>query len=1021
MIEVKNALQPSEEDAVQNASNTGLLKNHLQLKHNSSETSVEFNQVFRLSYPKNFHSLYVAEAFAPIYKTEMKRAVVLAEDSPKEKEETRVGENAPVLQEVVHRSIMRSQRILVDMRPLRWYREYDFLKEQLDHFSFEKGELTDAFKFAKDVLKQLTNEEKADMQPESKYMKSKKHYQAVRQKLLENNKCTDLLKEHKKRLFREIQMNDFIIKEKFDTFEIYRKVPIDSELSPTLPILEDCFLGASREGQSNWERLKKILEDSTRSILVQLPPKKKKYDEELELLERFEHMVRHFILVEDFKASEEQCLLNLSNVVTTLPNEASISAATKDIILREIGAAVAGTPVDQAKIYACDETESNKVIKEVLFIFQQLTNWRVELSVNNRPKDARDINKIHKQRQDFLKQWSDPKAYISGFKYELVSRENDPFLEYLEKIDEQTRNVSKDKKGDYKKSATKYQTYSFKLTANGFYNQDGLSLKDFMKYSTADRADTILVLPYFDQSGVLSNEVFQVVVNPQPPQKFETPKTPVVKFIETQVLDISLQGYSLGEVRHSVNLMPGESKRIFVERKTKLSRTISEMRKDDSEKKQQHSSSFDENLQNELSSTVNVSQSDQQSHKLSKSSSHSDKSAAESLSDTMEQLSKASQSSWEVGIEASVGFGFASAKASTKFGGSSSDSSQNSNHDRSTQSSSRENALATSMTNEGQQMSKQSRDVATKNVQNTLRKVASETSQNNKLEVMSSSTEQSEDSTSHAEEIVLKNENAGRTANYNFFQLQNLYSTKIVLKDVKIFVKTGFELVEGTSIDDICVYELEEFNKMFSKTDESNSSAVLCAAIAYKILKQYTDLLSDEPKNKGFLRLADKDWKNGSILEQLKNLFKSLKLITLQHKHQGYFDFNQRFSELKLALKNLKKLTFYACDKMLKETTHVVNTPAYHVDSQLGLMPTTEPYLEERRRLELKAQENNLLKQAADIAQQEAITGNIQEMTRQKVFTTGARSIWAADPAKSSPIVDMTKVVPEVSESKGLK
>lgn len=339
-----------------------------------------------------------------------------------------------------------------------------------------------------------------------------------------------------------------------------------------------------------------------------------------------------------------------------------------------------------------------------------------------------------------------------------------------------------------------------------------------------------------------------------------------------------------------------------------------------------------------------------------------------------------------------MGFG-ASGKAS---GGSKFEeyvSDQKSQSARSLQNASSESALATSMSTEGQQMNKSSRDVAVKNVQNIVRKVSAETSQNNKLEVNHSASENELSSTSRKEECTLKNDNTGRTVNYNFHQLQNLYRTELNLKDVKIVVKSGRELVQGTGLQDICVFELEEFNKMYFRMDQTEMSLLVSAKVAYKVLKEYTDFFDDEPQNQGFLKLAEKDWANGAKKYHLINLFKSLKLSASQKIASDITDpavyYSKRFAELKVALAELKKLTFIFNSEHtpINQSTQVINAPAYHIEAQLGHSSALEPYLEERRKLEIETKMLDLEKQRAEIAKTRALTAHAEGATQHRQFS----------------------------------
>src|SRR6185436_7243645 len=105
--------------------------------------------------------------------------------------------------------------------------------------------------------------------------------------------------------------------------------------------------------------------------------------------------------------------------------------------------------------------------------------------------------------------------------------------------------------------------------------------------------------------GCTSNEVLRIVRNPQrSPNKAALP---TIKFVESYCVEIGWQGYGLGELSHSFNLFPGETKELVVEKSTKLSTKLSETRSSEESTSTHISSSFEDNLQSEFSSAEKAS------------------------------------------------------------------------------------------------------------------------------------------------------------------------------------------------------------------------------------------------------------------------------------------------------------------------------------------------------------------------------------------------------------------------------
>jgi predicted DNA-binding antitoxin AbrB/MazE fold protein len=549
-------------------------------------------------------------------------------------------------------------------------------------------------------------------------------------------------------------------------------------------------------------------------------------------------------------------------------------------------------------------------------------------------------NALPQARAQFIAEWNNPQNYDSEITQDKVDETVDPLKAFYEHANKTFgyRNV-----------------HRFVSKGGDFYTESGLPLHEFM--SQPGLGEKAALFPCVAENGEVSTELFWGVESPQKAGSKFGSQFPAVRFVETNELQVSWKGYALSSLAEAVNLFPGEKKQIIVEKQTKLTRTVNQSKKENQEEQRHLTSSFEENLRSELSTSANLSKSDQRTQKTQHDQSTNDKSGSKS------SAHQENENDWSASAHGSFFGGSLTADAKA---------SSNSKFNKdSSQSQSKEVAFKLSQYDEGQALNKSTRDVAAKNVQNTVNKVSSETSSNNKLEVSSSSSEQYEESKSNKESMQIENPNLGRTVNYNFYQLQNVYATRSHLKDVKIVLDTGIPLMEGVDITAKVVCELEEFNKLFKLLPKSDFATVLCAYIARRVLKNYAQIISD-PANMGILRLKAGRWESEvELINKIQEIYRKLSLVLANcnfekpkddgsdKKKKGELDntLKAKITELELALGALQKFTFVLNEtQVLQECQHVVNAPAYHVDTQLGQLPATENYLERHREVELDRQ-----------------------------------------------------------------
>lgn len=555
-----------------------------------------------------------------------------------------------------------------------------------------------------------------------------------------------------------------------------------------------------------------------------------------------------------------------------------------------------------------------------------------ELLLLEKKTELLKTNEIKKLRKEFLSFWNNTdNKHIQDAKYEAIYPSNDPISDFLINKQEGVNNGK-----DF------IRTYFYSPTEDGYYNQFGQSLRDFIENKNQHIQPNISLFPVLDENGNFSKEVIKAVLNPI--KSITKPHLPVIKFIETYQIEIGWNGYGLGELNHTINLFPGETKELVIEKKTKITAKKEQTRKEGEETKQHITSSFEDNLQNTFSEQ---DKSDEKSEKKQKSDTSKSGEDASSTTST-------SASSVAAEVKASANWGWGSVDASVNA----------SKSKKNTSAESTKRAFSIAQTNEGLRASNQSKDVLKKNINNSIKKVANDTSKNNKVEFSSISSEEFQEDVSNKEIIKLENPNIGRTVNYNFFQVQNHYETSIKLIDVKIVINSGQELIEGTGIQDMRVFELEEFGKIYANSGNTDHDILVSSIIARQVLKHYANFLPGVTSGNGALHLNEGNVIDPEVVKILTYSSQQLEKIT---------DKQELLDKLEDALEVLKTLPFSYKEKVIQEeTTLPVNAGAYHMEAQVGMIPATEEYLEERRDIETE-------KERAELA-------HIKKQTQENIF-----------------------------------
>ena len=151
--------------------------------------------------------------------------------------------------------------------------------------------------------------------------------------------------------------------------------------------------------------------------------------------------------------------------------------------------------------------------------------------------------------------------------------------------------------------------YVLQLTGEGWATQDGLPLQEMLKIIDANgnQEKIVVVCPKFDKQGKPIFGVYQAISNPHINRKSLKP-LPEISFIENYETAIRWDGYCLGELSYSVNMFPGETKELVVEKATQ--KTIKSSTKSDRSdaSTSKDTSSFEDSLQDELNRQNRVEQ-----------------------------------------------------------------------------------------------------------------------------------------------------------------------------------------------------------------------------------------------------------------------------------------------------------------------------------------------------------------------------------------------------------------------------
>lgn len=534
-----------------------------------------------------------------------------------------------------------------------------------------------------------------------------------------------------------------------------------------------------------------------------------------------------------------------------------------------------------------------------------------------------DENALAKKRKEFIRYWNDPSEFGAlDLLDDPIQPDSDPIADLLEMLREEFR---------VEQSGKDIQLDYFNHNGQRFYNQDGLSMPAYLQFLKTSSAKHVAFFPSYNEDGTQNTSLYRAVVNPRAAFSREL-KLPRIKFVETYTVRIKWKGPHLGELSHTENLFPGESKEIIVEKSTELTRQLEQSRSETDISTAKTTSSFEENLSKELTLKETSEQEKEDSYKDTEKETHEE---------SLDIVTKDKKH-----FDLNVDFGGKGGLLSSVLGAGGKVESKLKLHKDKNVTDKKKDTFERSKEREGKMSNKESREAFSKNVQNTIKKVVSETSQENKVEVKVNVSEEFSQKSSSKETLTIENPNQGRTVNYNFFQVQNQYEVLTYLTDVKIVVDPNEELIKGSGSSDVRIYDLEELGKIFPDSDtDDNKTIVTCGIIARQVFKNYLgSVVEGVGQGNGALGLPDTYTPD---LEKFNALFFS----------RDSFDPTNYEEELITSLRNalnyLKSVPFQFQEVAIHaNSTHSVNAGAYYLDSEVGKQPATEQYLEDRRDIE---------------------------------------------------------------------
>ena len=230
------------------------------------------------------------------------------------------------------------------------------------------------------------------------------------------------------------------------------------------------------------------------------------------------------------------------------------------------------------------------------------TVYAKQKEINDKALENIQKYALTKARLQFLIKWKSPGRFGGYMKISNpIMPDTDPWVEFVDQLKAQD---GAKEPGKYNPMSRKVKIDHFSFSRNGYYTQDGLSMQAYLQFIAGDdrsKAMRVAIFPVLDREGSTIPNLRRAVINPE--RSFETNpiKTlPRVRFIEQNKTTIIWDGMCLGELSHTENLTPGESKTITIEKQTRLKEKLSSSFENEIVATAKDSVSFEEKLSQEV-------------------------------------------------------------------------------------------------------------------------------------------------------------------------------------------------------------------------------------------------------------------------------------------------------------------------------------------------------------------------------------------------------------------------------------
>ena len=512
--------------------------------------------------------------------------------------------------------------------------------------------------------------------------------------------------------------------------------------------------------------------------------------------------------------------------------------------------------------------------------------------------------------------------------------------------------------------AEQLDVYLFELTPGGYRTADGDSLEMVMLRCRIDedsRLRTVIMLPSYEVNLTGERVAVSYTVFHRPVAGTQPIAFPELEVVETLSYKTVWKQAELGELVSSINLAPGEKRTVTVTRTFDRETTTSSTSKSVFDL----SSSETTDLATEMERSTR-----QESDVVTKQGTNYSASAS---------VSASASGSW--------GMGSASASASATASASGSSSSDKSVKDV------------------GAQMAK------------TAKKAASTVNQQRKEEMETTSTAKTTVHTSDTSTSVIENINQGRSLNLMFYRVYNRYTGHLFLDDLEIKVRSGTEIVAGSGIRAEYSFSMRQLEAAVDELANTPIPLPGSSDAKWEFREEILRTLSDEALRE-YQELTAVDDKPVVTFgaKGLPAPSKSLTATPLQSvldvatsasgrrtstkkddvaKRQSKAEESYRDRLTKLT-DNLEQMQIQ--ERSITESDLLVAASGLYLDSMVGLRPSTEPYSEDMRALEVRKQQAEIDRIWSESAKNRAAAAKLAAGSNGSVAVDTATILdWSAD------------------------